>query len=74
MNTFNLRKRRCFKFQVQECQNASIENYIEAVKSSLKIPISSEDMDKMQTEFPQKRMHKWWGWCKGKGKKQKKEH
>ena len=38
--------RRCFKFQVYECPNASI------AKFSLKIPTRSENMDKIQTKFP----------------------
>ena len=43
--------RRCFKFQVQEFQNGPIEIWIRAAKFRNKIPIISEDMDKIQTEF-----------------------
>ena len=50
--------RGCFEFLVQECQNASLETGIKSAKFSHKIPIVSEDMDKMLTEFPQSGMHK----------------
>ena len=53
----NLRMRICFKFQVQDRQNASIETWIRAAKFSLKVTICSEDMDKMQTKFPPSGMH-----------------
>ena len=43
--------RKCFKSQVKERQNTSIETWIRAAKLSLKNPIRSEDMDKMQTKF-----------------------
>ena len=65
MSKCNLRMRRCFRFQVWECQNASIETWIKAAKFSLKIRIRSEDIDKMQSEFlrsrifPRSGMHKW---------------
>ena len=49
---------RCFKFQVQYCQNASIETLIRAAKSIEKHPSRYEDMDKMQTEFPRSGMHR----------------
>ena len=44
--------RRCFKFQVYECPNASIETWIRAAEFSLKIPTRSKNMDKIQTKFP----------------------
>ena len=43
--------RRCSKFQVQECQNASVESRIKAAKFSLKTSIRADEMDKLQTEF-----------------------
>ena len=44
---------RCFKFQVQECQNTSIETWIRDIIFDLKIPICSENMEKSPTEFQQ---------------------
>ena len=57
MNDSNLCMLRPFKIPVKEYQNPSIETWITAAKFSLKIPIRSEDMDKMQTEFPQSGLH-----------------
>ena len=48
MNNCNSLMRRCFKFQVLECQNSPIETWIRVAQ----FPICSEDMDKIQTEFP----------------------
>ena len=42
--------RRCFKFEVQECQNVSLETWIKVAKFSKTIRIRSEDKDKMYTE------------------------
>ena len=58
MNNYNLCMHRCFKFQVQYCQNASIETLIRAAKFIEKHPSRAEDMDKMQTEFPRSGMHR----------------
>ena len=38
--------RKCFKFQVLERRNASIESWIRTAKFILKIPIPSEDIKK----------------------------
>ena len=43
----------CFKFQVLGFQNGSIEAWIRAAKFRKKIPICSEGMNKIQTEFQQ---------------------
>ena len=50
MKKQNLRMRRCFKFQVQECQNVSLETWIKVAKFSKTIRIRSEDKDKMHIE------------------------
>ena len=42
--------RKCFKSQVKERQNTSIETWIRAAKLSLKNPIRSEDMDKWNAQ------------------------
>ena len=44
--------RRCFRISLQECQNVSVETWIRASKFSLKIQSRSEDINKIQTEFP----------------------
>ena len=49
MNNRNMRMDICFKFQVKECQNASLETWIKAAKFSKNIPIRSENMDRMWT-------------------------
>ena len=52
MNNCNLRMRRYFKFQVYECKNGPTETWIRAAEFRKKIRIRSEDMDKIQIEFP----------------------
>ena len=51
MNTSNLGRQKCFRFQVKECQNAFIETWIRVAKFSERIPIRSDDTDKRQTKF-----------------------
>ena len=41
-----------FKFQIKGSENVSIETWIRDAKFNLKIPILSEDINKMQTVFP----------------------
>ena len=48
--------RRCFRISLQECQNVSVETWIRASKFSLKIQSWSEDINKIQTEFPRSRI------------------
>ena len=57
MNKCNSRRRRCFKFQVQEFQSGPIELWIRAAKFCKKIPIRFENIDKIHSEFPRSGMH-----------------
>ena len=45
-----------FKFQIKGSENVSIETWIRDAKFNLKIPILSEDINKMQTVFPRSRI------------------
>ena len=51
MNKCNLRMRRCFKFQVMDCQRDSNESWSWGAKFSLKIPIRSKNMTKYGLNF-----------------------
>ena len=57
MSNCNLRMCRCFKFYIKGSQNVSIETWINSAKFNLKIPIHSEDINKIQTEFPRSGIH-----------------
>ena len=57
MSICRLRMRRYFKFHLYGPENGSIETWVRAAKFNLKILIRSEDINKMQTEFPRSGMH-----------------
>ena len=52
MSNCNLHMRRCFKLLIYGSQNVSILTWIRAENLNWKIPTCSEDINKMETEFP----------------------